>query len=75
MKKISALQTAREKSGKTQAQAAEELGMSKQMYQKYEYGVGEQTIKTAIKIAKFYNTSVEQIWDTQFHNNYMTTDR
>ena len=75
MKKISALQTAREKSGKTQAQAAEELGMSKQMYQKYEYGVGEQTIKTAIKIAKFYSTSVEQIWDTPTHNNYMTTDR
>ena len=64
MKKISALQTAREKSGKTQAQAAEELGMSKQMYQKYEYGVGKKTIKTAIKIAKFYNTSVENLWST-----------
>ena len=64
MKKISALQAAREKSGKTQAQAAEELGMSKQMYQKYEYGVGQKTIKTAIKIAKFYNTSVENLWST-----------
>lgn len=74
MKKITELQTAREKSGKTQAQAAEELGMSKQMYQKYEYGVGAQTIKTAIKIAKFYGATVEQIWDTQFQDNYKATD-
>lgn len=74
MKKITGLQAAREQAGKSQAQAAEELGMSKQMYQKYEYGVGAQTIKTAIKIAKFYGATVEQIWDTQFQDNYKATD-
>ncbi len=74
MKKIIKLQAACEKSGKTQSQAAEELGMSQQMYQKYEYGVGAQTIKTAIKIAKFYNTSVEQIWGTPNQNIYNTNN-
>lgn len=62
MKKIQSLQTARELSGKTQAQAAADLGMSKQMYQKYEYGMSAHTIKTAIRIAKMYNATVEQIW-------------
>lgn len=74
MKKITGLQAAREKANKSQSQAAEELGMSKQMYQKYEYGVGAQTIKTAIKIAKFYGVTVEQIWDTKFQTNYKATD-
>ena len=62
MKKIHELQVARELSGKTQAQAAADLGMSKQMYQKYEYGMSSITIKTAIRIAKMYNTTVEKLW-------------
>ncbi len=68
MKKIANLQAVREQSGKSQSQAAEALGMKKQMYQKYEYGVGAQTIQTAIKIAKFYGVTVEQIWGTKLHN-------
>ena len=64
MKKIHELQVARELSGKTQAQAAADLGMSKQMYQKYEYGMSSNTIKAAIKIAKMYNTTVEKLWGT-----------
>lgn len=62
MKKIEQLQRARELSGKTQAQAAADLGMNKQIYQKYEYGMSSNTIKTAIRIAKMYNTTVEKLW-------------
>lgn len=62
MKKIKQLQAVRELSGKTQAQAAADLEMSKQMYQKYEYGMGAQTIQTAIRIAKNFHTTVENLW-------------
>lgn len=64
MKKIEQLQAARVQSGKTQQQAADMLGMSKQMYQKYEYGMSAQAIQTAIRIAKMYNTTVEKLWST-----------
>ena len=64
MKKIVQLQAARLQSGKTQKQAADMLGMSKQMYQKYEYGMSAQAIQTAIRIAKMYNTTVEKLWST-----------
>lgn len=56
------LKAARERSGKTQKQAAKELGIFTQAYQQYEYGAGTTTIQTAIKIAKMYNTTVENLW-------------
>ena len=62
MKKIEPLQTARELSGKTQSQAAADLGMSKQLYQKYEYGMSAQAIQTAIRIAKAFDATVEDLW-------------
>ena len=62
MHKIKPLQAVREQSGKTQAQVAADLKMSKQMYQKYEYGMGAQTIQTAIRIAKNFHTTVEKLW-------------
>lgn len=64
MKKIEQLQAARLQLGKTQQQAADMLGMSKQMYQKYEYGMSASAIQTAIRIAKMYNTTVEKLWNT-----------
>lgn len=45
------LKTTREKSGKTQAQVAKEVGVSEQMYQRYEYGQNEPGVRTAIRIA------------------------
>lgn len=62
MKKVKTLQAARLKFGKTQQQAADQLGMSKQMYQKYEYGMSAKAIQTAIRIAKMYGTTVEKLW-------------
>lgn len=44
------LQAARRKSGKTQAQVAEETGVSVQMYQRYECGAAP-NVRTAIRIA------------------------
>lgn len=61
-KKNSILKTTREQSGKTQLQIAKELGMLKEMYQKYEYGMGTKTIQTAIRIAKVLDTTVENLW-------------
>ena len=65
MTKNSVLKSIREKSGKTQAEIAKELGMLRELYQKYEYGAGTKTIQTAIRIAKALNSSVEELWGNQ----------
>ena len=62
MKKVTKLQAIRELAGKTQAQAAADLNMSIRSYQNYEYGMSAQTIKTAIRIAKNFHTTVEKLW-------------
>lgn len=56
------LQAAREKSGKTQAQIAKETGVSAVTYQRYEYGTSEPGVRTAIRIAKALNTTVEKLF-------------
>lgn len=45
------LRTARERSGKTQAQVAKEAGIPEISYQMYEYGKREPGVRTAIRIA------------------------
>ena len=45
------LRAAREKSGKTQAQVAKEVGIAVNLYQRYEYGRNEPSVYTAIRIA------------------------
>ena len=61
-KKNDTLKATREQSGKTQAEIAKEIGILKEVYQKYEYGMSSKTISTAIKIAKALNSSVEELW-------------
>ena len=51
------LQTAREKSGKTQAQIAKKAGVSERAYQGYEYGQKEPGVRTAIRIADALNVT------------------
>lgn len=46
-----ALKAARDASGKTQAWVAEKVGISLQMYQRYEYNQNEPSVRTAIRIA------------------------
>lgn len=56
------LQAAREKSGKTQAQAARLAGITEQTYQRYEYGTQEPGVRIAIRIAKVLGTTVEDLF-------------
>ena len=56
------LRTAREKSGKTQAQVAKELGVTESAYQRYEYDRIEPGVRTAIRIAKILGSTVENLF-------------
>ena len=62
--KSSILKAAREQSGKTQAQAAKEVGIAKTAYQRYERGGVTPNVFTAIRIAKTFNTTVEKLWSS-----------
>ncbi len=56
------LRAAREASGKTQAQVAKEIGVSELSYQRYEYDKREPGARTAIRIARALNSSVEDLF-------------
>lgn len=56
------LKTAREKSGKTQAQVAKESGIAERMYQRYEYDKSEPGVRTAIRIARTLRSTVEELF-------------
>lgn len=59
------LQAAREASGKTQAQVAREIGVAVRLYQSYEYGACEPSVRTAIRIAKALEMTVEKLFDDE----------
>ena len=56
------LRAAREASGKTQAQVAKEANVAERMYQDYEYDKREPGVRTAIRIAKALNSTVEELF-------------
>lgn len=56
------LRAAREKSGKTQAQVAKEVGIAEVVYQRYEYGANEPGVRTAIRIARALSCTVEDLF-------------
>ena len=56
------LKAAREQSGKTQAQVAKEVGIKEQSYQKYEYDKSTPNVRTAIRIARAVDSSVEELF-------------
>lgn len=56
------LRAAREASGKTQARVAREVGISEQLYQRYEYGQTEPGVRTAIRIARAVYSNAETLW-------------
>lgn len=70
MKKSLTLKAAREKSGKTQKQVADEVKLNIRVYQKYEYGAGANTIQAAIRIAKSLGTTVEHLWGNTPVNSF-----
>ncbi len=56
------LRAAREQSGKTQAQVAKEAKVSEVAYQLYEYDKREPGVRTAIRIARAVNSTVEDLF-------------
>ena len=56
------LQAAREKSGKTQAQVAREANIAERLYQDYEYDKREPGVRTAIRIARALDSTVEALF-------------
>ena len=56
------LKAAREKSGKTQAQVAEEANIGERSYQDYEYDKREPGVRTAIRIARVLNSKVDDLF-------------
>ena len=55
------LRAAREQSGKTQAQVAKEANVGERLYQDYEYDKREPGVRTAIRIARAVNSTVEDL--------------
>ena len=57
-----ALKAAREASGKTQAQVAQEAKVSERSYLYYEKGTKEPRVRTAIRIAEALDATVEELF-------------
>jgi len=55
------LKELRKKKGVTQKAVAEHLGMVEQAYQKYEYGKHEPNHETTIKLADFFDVSLDYL--------------
>lgn len=56
------LRAAREKSGKTQAQVAEETGVSVRVYQYYEAGIKLPRVDAALRMAAVLEATVEDLF-------------
>ena len=56
------LRAARERAGKTQAQVARDVGIREAVYQRYEYGVNEPSVTTALRIARSLGDTVEALF-------------
>lgn len=54
----------------TQVEVAEKLGLAKMTYHNYETGRNEPNIKTLIKIADFYNITIDYLVGREFANDY-----
>lgn len=59
------LRAAREASGKTQAQVAKEAQVAERLYQDYEYDKCEPGVRTAIRIARVLNSTVEELFGAE----------
>lgn len=56
------LRAARERAGKTQAEVARVVGIREAVYQRYEYGVNEPSVTTALRIARSLGATVEALF-------------
>ena len=62
MKKSTPIKAARIQSGKTQQQVADEIGIAKTAYQRYECGRVIPNAIMGVKIAKTLGTISEKLW-------------
>lgn len=60
---------ARENMGFTQVQVANKAGIAERMYQEYEYDKREPGVRTAIRIARILNSTVEELFGVPAPNN------
>ena len=68
------LRAAREASGKTQAQVAKEAKVAERLYQDYEYDKCEPGVRTAIRIARALNSTVEDLFGAATTENTKEPD-
>lgn len=59
------LKELRARTGKTQTETAKELGLSRQTYSHYENELREPDIQTLIRMAKYFNVSVDELLEHQ----------
>ena len=64
----------RKQHNKTQKELAEYLNTKHQTYGAYEKGINEPSIKTLIKLADYYNVSIDYLVGRKWHNDigYLT---
>lgn len=60
------LKELREKRGLSQAEVAQEIGVSRQMYNKYERGDTEPSLSSIKALCRLYNVSYEEILDSGY---------
>ncbi len=58
---IDVLKYLRNNSGISQKQLSKELGISERNYQRYEYGEREPSLSTLIKLADYFNVSLDYL--------------
>ena len=71
------LKELRKKENKTIEEMAKELGLPKTTYYNYESGRNEIDRKTLIKMANYFNVSLDYLCDRPFNNNvgYISEER
>jgi transcriptional regulator with XRE-family HTH domain len=62
------LKQLREAKNLTQTKVAKEIGISRPNYHNYEKGLTEPNIETLIKIADYYETSIDRLVNRQYFN-------
>lgn len=67
------LRVLREKNNLSQASVAEYLGVSRQMYMKYESGENEPTVKMVVLLSQLYKVSYEQIIDNRIDEKILVS--
>lgn len=68
------LRAAREQSGKTQKQVAQETGITEVSYQRIEYRLQRPSLITAILIARVLNSTVEDLFGAETPDNTKRPD-